>query len=306
MMMSDESFDLSPEDQRVVDVLVESGFDPETIRALPAEDRARAERLLGLMDLLGDYPVEDSDDALVHATMARVDRAEDERAARMVFDVSRDDASHRASGRRIRLPDFISIAAVMLIAAGVLWPTMSHFRQRSVDLQCSNQLRQVGYAFSNYRADHADAMPMATASFGPWKGDVKHVVNLKPLVEHGYCDHGHFDCPGVHEYADASYSYQWQSADRPVPWGAGQRMTLVLGDRNPLIDAYRERRPVLATAASLNHGGRGQNALASDGSTAWLDQPVFMGRDNIWLPSGVLELQDGIGCDEPWDVFLAH
>ncbi|MCP3905729.1 MAG: hypothetical protein GY715_19050 [Planctomycetes bacterium] len=308
--MPEVPFELAPEDQRVVDELVDSGFDPEVIGAMSAEERARAERLMGLMDLLGDYPVEDSDDALVHATMARIDRAEDERAARMAFDLNQAESSGRGAGRRIRLPDFISVAAVILIAAGVLWPTMTRFRQRSVDLQCANQLRQVGYAFSNYRADHDDQMPMATASFGPaWK-DVRHVVNLGPLVERGYCDHGHLNCPGVDEHADASYSYQWQLAGSPgrskVNWASSPRMTLVLGDRNPLIDAYRARRSSEATAASLNHGGRGQNALANDGSTLWLVRPVIGHDDNIWLPAGSAELKEGVVGDEPWDVFLAH
>ena len=77
--------ELSPQDQRLLDALVECEFDPEALEALSAEDRQRVGALMKLLDLLNDYPVEDADDALVHATLARIDRHEEETASRMSF-----------------------------------------------------------------------------------------------------------------------------------------------------------------------------------------------------------------------------
>ncbi len=300
--------ELAEDDQRILDLLAESGFEPEAIKDCSPQDRQRAENLLQVLGLLNDYPVEDGDDTLVHATLATIDRHEDEKAARLSFDAAHDGmAEVQASGRRFRLPDFISVAAVILIALGVLWPMMNQMRHRSIDANCENNLRQMAHAFSNYAADFDGAMPMAMA--GPSLGwdDVKNVINLGPLVEGGYCDRGHLNCPGVqeHEHADASYSYQVQIPGRRVVWGGGP-MSLVLSDRNPLVDAYHSGRVVPAMTISLNHDGRGQNVLASDGATLWLKQPVIGSKDNIWLPHGVSTLRRGAAPADPTDTFLTH
>ena len=57
---------------------------------------------------------------------------------------------------------------------------------------------------------------------------------------------------------------------------------------------------------SLNHGGRGQNVLATDGSCEWIVQPLYGQNDYIWLPRGVAFLQGEIQPSDPHDVFLAH
>ena len=82
-----------------------------------------------------------------------------------------------------------------------------------------------------------------------------------------------------------------------------------LADRNRLIDAlYRAEGMIPALSNSLNHGGRGQNALSTDGSWVWLDQPTAPGGgdDNIWLPKGASSLHDGIQQTDVNDVFLAQ
>ena len=55
---------------------------------------------------------------------------------------------------------------------------------------------------------------------------------------------------------------------------------------------------------SLNHGGRGQNVLSSDGATLWLIEPVVGRSDNIWLPDGMSQLQMDVQPSDPWDTFL--
>jgi len=286
----------------VLDFMVEAGFDRKAAEALPPADRARAERLGGLLDLMRDYPVDDAEDALVHATILRIDRYEDERAARLSFDTRREES---ARSPRIRLPDFISVAAVLLIATGVLWPTLSYLRKRSVDLDCANNLRYVAHAFGQYASDNDGAMPVAVAGVNSTWDTIANLANLGPLFDGGYCDDGHFRCPGSHDEATAGYSYQCRAPGQRLMWDVGGQNTFVLGDRNPLIDAFRQGRLMPASTISFNHGGRGQWVLGSDGQVVWLDKPMI-GKDNIWLPNGVDTLIRGVRPATVTDVFLTH
>lgn len=204
------------------------------------------------------------------------------------------------------MPDFITIAAVILIAASVIWPTTNFLRQRTVDAGCANNLRLLGVAFNHYASDYDGAMPVVAQAgmFNGWSTKAHNELNLNPLLEAGYCKIGHLDCPGNHNL-DPSYSYQWQLSHRRPVWGVG-RITLAMGDRNPMVDAARAGRWVPALSISLNHNGRGQTVLATDGAWIWLEQPLFGSGDNIWLPMGVLFLRPGDQPSDPNDVFLAH
>ncbi len=298
---------LGPVDQRLVDLLVDSGFERRAVRALPASQQDQAERILRLFELLDDYPVEDGDDTLVHATLARIDRHEDQLSARMAFG-SAADSQEQGRRRRIRLPDFISIAAVILIGFSVVWPVSSHLRQRSIDLGCANNLRLLGVGFGNYASDYDSAMPVAMANLGPemsWD-KIRNVVNLNPLVNGGYCELAHLSCPGHADLDGESYSYQWMMHGERPTWGV-HRVTIVLGDRNPVIDAALSGRNIPPLSMSINHSGRGQNTLGSDGATLWLMDPVVgSNNDYIWLPRGVSFLRIGDRPTDPVDVFLAH
>lgn len=300
----DHNQTLSPDDARLLDALIESGFSPEALEPLADEDRRRVDSLMDLFDLLEDYPVNDADDTLVYATMARVAREEEDAAARLVFDAARMEAEEGTRRRRIRLPDFISLAAVILIAASVIWPTTSYLRARSIDANCSNNLRRLALAFDQYSGDYRGLMPTAHAGFvSGWNREARNVLNLTPLIEGSYCDLDHLNCPGHEGKAGESYSYQWQKPGQPLIWGL--RATLVLGDRNPHVDAARSRRLIPVLSMSPNHSGRGQNVLSADGITVWLDTPLVR-DDNIWLPRGVDHLRTGDEPADANDVFLAH
>ena len=81
-------------------------------------------------------------------------------------------------------------------------------------------------------------MPVSAAAnvAGSWE-QVRNILNLKPLLDNNYCDAGHLNCPGSHHANGSSYSYQWQRPGRSLRWGDARAVTVVLGDRNPLIDA---------------------------------------------------------------------
>lgn len=303
MTTNQPSPELSPADQRIVDAFIEAGFNAEVIESPSPDDRRRTAALTSLFELLEDYPVEDGDSTLVHATLARIDRHEHNRAARMSFNNAAMEADGRPR-RRLRLPDFISVAAVILIGASVIWPVSTRIRQHSIDLGCDNNLRVLASAFDQYAGDWGGAVPTAQAGlFQTWTPDAKNAINLKPLIDQGYCNTGHLRCPG-NELPGESYSYQFQTDGFHPHWGVS-RMTVLLGDRNPLVDAARAGQVIATLSGSLNHGGRGENVLCSDGTTQWLVRPVVAG-DNIWLPGTVTFLREGDRPTDPGDVFLAH
>jgi len=159
---------LSADDQRLIDALLEVGFDRNALSAVSPTDNRRLNAISAMLHRLEDYPVEDASETLIHATLARIDRHEDMQAARMKFDSQIDRLDGEKRSLRIRVPDFITVAAVILICVGVCWPMLSSIRQRSMDLACADNLRQVGYAFGQYAADNNQSLPMAMAGFGGW------------------------------------------------------------------------------------------------------------------------------------------
>lgn len=320
--------ELSAADRRLLESLVESGFEASRMDASLAamskiessgpEHRRDRERLAAITRLLGlmkDYPVEDASPSLLDATMARIDRHERQAAERLRFDNHVEARSGRR-GFRISMPDFITVAAVFLIAVSVLWPVMHTMRQQSIDMACANNLKAMGYGFGNYAADNNGALPVATAGLGPSWSSRSSMLATDPLIHGSYCEAGHLSCPG-HDHSDVpgmpespSYSVRWVTPGMPVNWntGMGRKITIIVGDLNPVVSAARQGNSISPLSASLNHRGRGQNVLLSDGSALWLETPKTLG-DNIWLPREI-EQQDAPSGDNEQpsdvDVFLTQ
>lgn len=299
---------LSIEDQRLLDQLAQAGYDRSAVAcaAESAETKRRLDALCNLLGLINDYPVEDDgQDTLVDATMVQIDRFEAQRTARMKFDAAGPGENRR--GWRIRVPDFLTMAAVLLIAFGVCWPIVSSMRQKALDVACADNMRLVGYAFGQYANDYRGSLPVARAGLpapeAAWD-TVKNVLNLQPLIEGKYCAHGCLNCPGHPHNAGPSYSYRWFLPDHQLGWGTG-RVTVVLGDLNPVLDPARAGHFLPPLSMSINHKGRGQNVISTDGAILWLTQPV-VGSDNIWLPQGAEALKPGMRPEDPMDVFLVH
>jgi hypothetical protein len=297
--------ELSPQDRRLLDALVECNFDPEALEALSPEDQRRVDSLMSLFDLLEDYPVEDADESLVHATLARIDRHEEQAASRMSFNAA-VEAEETRGGKRFRMPDLVSVAAVLLIATSIAWPLGSHMHKKSIDSGCASNMRRVAVAFDQYAGDFGGAVPTAQAGmFSSWNPTRHNAVNLDPLLAGGYCDRGDLSCPGHDGPEGTAFSNQWQVEGHDYRWGVA-RVTLIISDRNPLIDGARSGLWMQPMTISFNHGGRGQNVLATDGTVQWIVEPLYHQNDYIWLPAGVGFLQGEIRQSDPDDVFLAH
>jgi hypothetical protein len=244
--------------------------------------------------------------------LARIDRHAAAQAERMNFETQQERRGWGMLGQfRIRVPDFITMAAVILIGVGVCWPILSSVRHDSMKATCRNNLQHLGYAFGQYASDHNGSLPLAMAGLLLSWDRVSNVLNLDPLVNGNYCEAHHFNCPGhAHRtqstaIPNSSYSYRTFASAGPTGWGT-TRLTVILGDLNPIVDAAQAGRFVPPMSVSLNHAGRGQHVLWTDGSSQWLDEPMVGRRDNIWLPHGASRLKGGETPADEADIFLTQ
>jgi hypothetical protein len=306
---------LPAEDLRVLDYLVEHGFEPAALDGLSSADRPRGQRLLDQLAILDAYPDPDvsetaDDETLVAATMARIERADDERAARMKL----APLDERGSGRRFRLGDLIAVASVAILAVTVIVPLSSARRSQAIEARCADNLRLVSQGLVSYGIDH-QAMPMAASllpDLSTWVG-YRNGDNLRHLAARQYCGPTCLACPGDAE-SDSCYALEVPTADSFRRLQSGPRHVLV-GDRNPLVDLERHGQKVGSVALNAaSHEGRGQNLLFSDGAVEFTTSPFMpalaaegSGPDNIWLPFG--DRLDALRSPPgriPADTFLLH
>jgi hypothetical protein len=257
---------------------------------------------------LDAYPVEASDPSLVDATLARIDAAEREQAARMRLD--------RAPRRRTAWADLGGIAAVILIAAGVAWPMLGRMRASALQSSCANNLRAMGAGLSTYANDHRDFLPVTAGlssllSPNPSTLDwntYEHSGNLVAMANKGYCSMSAMQCPACasgtpHKH----FAFRMPASDRPFRLKVVARGALV-ADANPALELRRAGKPAAANMASWNHAQSGQNVLFGDGAILWLNSPEVDG-DNLFLPRGVHRadlLPNVVQLPQGSDAFLAQ
>lgn len=245
--------------------------------------------------------------------------------------------------RSFRLADVVSIAAMLLIGIGVLWPVLVSSREQARTAMCASGMQQAGVGMGLFARDHDGRLP-ATALVEP---DSRHTVSMLPplqqawwhvgtpgashsanffvVVRLGYTHLAATACPGnehaptnipsetlaaMHDWANRdqmSYSYQ-------LFWGSPPRLGhrpegIILSDRSPVVDQALRGEPIDFRRNSDNHGHLAQNALRQDGRVDRLTSPILANGDNIWLPA-FLERDDRPvlrGTELPWkdgDVFL--
>lgn len=280
---------LGAADARLVDRLVEAGWEASKVTPSTPEEARALEALVGISELLHRYPAPSPDQSLVDATLLSVERADEERAARFAF----TDAP--IARTRWRLPDFISVAACLLLLVGVAMPIAARVRETSSQTLCANGLRELGGAVAAYSSDSNGHLPMV-AGIGPLlasgsAGDLPaslprdNARAVAVLAERGYCKPGCLHCAGARQL----------SFRVPLHPSHFRSTTLVLSplaaDANPLFAPLPASGIAELASASPNHGGAGQNILFSDGSVVWSVHPfVRVGpqqrRDNIWTIPG--------------------
>lgn len=299
---------LVPDDEEALDAWVASGYQETRVNAT-LRDRAR--RHASLASLVTSTPAGKSPDALIDATLERVQSAIDTQESGLHFE------SHRGS-RRIRLADVVSVAAVLLISFSVVWPIFTSVRHRGQVAGCLNHFGTTASAMSLYAGSNRDQLPMATASLGGgawWNVNPRkpssNSANLFELTRGDYTDLASLSCPG-NEHAptatwdenardwraleEISYSYQIMFGPERPTWSKDR--TVVLTDRSPVVLKAFRHEPVNPMANSPNHGGEGQHMLYNDGSVEWARAPQTPGGNNIWLPHQIEEMLEQLSRGE--------
>ena len=109
-IQSGDFANLNPQDADLFDRLVDVEFNIDDLKGVDDQMRERARKLLGMMGLLDEYPVEavsaEDRETLISATMLRIDREMDDQAERMKLDPV-------ARLPRLRLREFVAVAAVL-------------------------------------------------------------------------------------------------------------------------------------------------------------------------------------------------
>lgn len=308
---------LTETDAAAVDALIEAEFELDRV---PEAMRPRAAAVLAVFRRLEAVPGADSDDvsldSLVDATLLRIDRHEDERAARLSY---REHAEGQTVSRaRLRFADFVGVAAIAILAVSIAIPLMNHVRTSRGIAACGEGMRSLGGGFAAFANDHQGNMPFAASlvpglDFGsgrfPMPNGYRHGDQLRALVDEGYCDSATcLGCPN-HPTPGGTYSFR-------VPANAAElRMDLVpalviVGDRNPVIELVLGGKRVQVEMCSPEHGDRGQNVMRGDGSVAFLRDPRLNGGgerlDNIWLPVAGQNGLAGEVATVEGDVFLLN
>jgi len=299
---SDEPL-LSYRDESALEAWVMAGYRSDRV---PASLRERAARLDAMRSaVVADRGSESGIDAdeLVSRTLDRVQAQIDAQADRMSIDRER---VRRGIG--VRLADLASVAAVLLIGSAIIWPMVASMRYQSHLQACASNMQTAGMGFGLYAGDHRAALPVTTAGRPgrPWWNtgtpEESNSANLYRLVADGYAELDDLACPGnpaavtdlapdardwpSHEELSYSYRVMVGSArDHQARWGQQER-SVVISDLSPIVSFSMRGEPFVPETNSLQHNGRGQQALLSDGSAVWMETPVFDG-DNIWLPANV-------------------
>jgi hypothetical protein len=217
------------------------------------------------------------DASLVDATLARIDRHD--REAQEQF---RLVGTEGAARWRPRWSDLVTLAAVFLIGFGVLVPVVRRVHDVSAQNACAANLASLGGALNLFARDHGGELPHGARD--PWESR-RNSENLAALLDGGYCQRGHLNCPG-HGGAGPSYAYRMIMGSEDAQIDARPNLAL-LSDRNPMIDRAIQGEPVTdVVLPSTSHRGNGQQVLFGTLEVRWLLRPVVkgpQGDDNLWL-----------------------
>jgi hypothetical protein len=294
---------LSPEDVHAADAWVQAGFDTSRLHE-PARTRARSHEYIA--DLLrGGVAVGHRKGDLAGRTLRLIDLVESNESQNL-----EPIPFSSISWIRRRAWDVVAAAAMVLVAASIMWPVLAAVRQRGMELQCGSNMQAVASAMSAYANQNQDSLPMAVASFGPerwWDVDEKRPVanssNLYTLVKSGYTKAESLACPGNPKACftssttnasdwrsldEISYSYQLMCNRTAKQWNHNARR-VILADRSPAVLRAVRGEPLDPRENSPNHRGTGQHALYTDGSSEWMPESHMktdggVEPDCIWLP----------------------
>ncbi|MBE0536821.1 MAG: hypothetical protein IH624_14235 [Phycisphaerae bacterium] len=226
-----------------------------------------------------------------------------------------------------------SMAAVLLITAGIAWPTLQNMRQTARRITCTGHLGNLGSGLARYASESDDYIPYAAGmGASQWSriGEAgSHTSNPFMLLKNQYAGAEDFICPGhanatplkvrpedlasLQDFAcrnNLSYSFRvlGPMSDKRLSQLRGP----ILVDMSPVFKSFctqSQSGPVelddeLLKSLSNNHGRRGQNILSTDGSVQFVRMRL-VGNDDIFTIRGVTVYYGNELPVDPGDIFLA-
>ena len=235
---ADVDCSLEPQDAALFDRLVDVQFDVDALTDLDASTRARASRLVAMMGLLEDYPVDplstDQRSVLVSATLARINREEELQQDRMRID---------AGGRlpRLRLREFVAIAAVILLAVAIVFPMMRSTTQFDSVTGAQANLMGIYEALGSYQDSHQGESPSAYAddpSYQQVLGYSPTTLDVQRLEGHGLSKEMLIN-PMIPEALKQGFSFHSQRQPLKIRFKPNSRVVIVSG-QNTLLQKILE------------------------------------------------------------------
>ena len=272
---------------------------------------------------LKSYPVPAPPAELVERTLARV------RAMRRAEAVVQAGPMERpAALPLLSFRELLALAAVLVLAFGVLVPSLRKARQETQKVICGANVRMICTGLNHYASGNDEALPTVPAQTGAWLrragGDyASNSAGLFLLVRHNFVAPEAFQCPAVGrrsftvragmvdfpspQYVSYSYQYSLGRAvrrDAPELVNVAEQMA-ILADANPVFAGGRFRRDRLGQGVSENHRCTGQNVLYLSGAVRWFTHArAGVNGNNIWLADGIYDYRGDEKPTSPVDTFL--
>ncbi|HET6429581.1 MAG TPA: hypothetical protein VFJ30_14285 [Phycisphaerae bacterium] len=264
---------------------------------------------------LGTWSAPDPPEDLVDRTLDRI------RAMRRTEAlVQAQPIQRRAWTPTFSLRELGAVAAVLLLALGVLLPALYKARDGAHRVLCADNISAIWTGLNHYASANNEALPVPPHPTRVWLGDpgrthASNTAALFRLVRDNYSPPSVFQCPaarcatfvvrqGLVDFPsprNLAYTYQHCLAgpirrDLPELVNVAQQYAIV-SERHPVFVDGTFRRDRIGRDVSDNHGGTGQNVLYLDGSVQWTASGhVGVNGNNIWLVEGVYDYR---GDEEP-------
>jgi hypothetical protein len=284
-------------------------------------------------------------DELAHRTVERLNNCARSTQLRLQQLITAEQARTTPTTSRAwwGLGRIAAAAAVILIIAGILFPSLDLLRQNSRQRLCEAGLGRIFKGIEQYRLDHDDEMPAVAIPAGaPWwkvgyQGKENHSAprSMWLLVKGNYVKPADFVCPGkkrtlaipvdrlqVENYNDfpgrnyIAYSIRIRCNKSSSPQARSRKV--LIADLSPLFENLPndfdkpftlELDQKLLRFNSINHSRRGQNVLFCDGTVKFMKRrQVEITNDDIFTLQSMCIGGKVQGCEVPScesDTFLA-